>query len=78
MKGIGIETGTGTPDGTEGLKEGATMNGTEETKDEVEAMKKGAGDMKNMAAIENLCEKLRMDHSRSTLSLSNSPSRRFT
>ncbi len=54
MRGIGIETGTGTPDGTEGPKEGVTKNGTEDTKNEEEAMKKAAGDTKNTAGIEDI------------------------
>ena len=56
MKGIGIKTGIGTPDGTESLKERAMMNGTEDTENEAEAMKKGAGDTKNMADIEDIWE----------------------
>jgi hypothetical protein len=45
MKDIGIETGIGAPDGTEGLKEEAVKNGAEVTK--------------NMAGIEPIREKRR-------------------
>jgi hypothetical protein len=52
MNGTGIGTGIGGPDGMEGLKAGAMKNGTEDMKNEAEAMKK-AGDTKNMAGVED-------------------------